>query len=58
MHDDALRRNITFETFDQFCARVSDTFKSLDKDLIDRTIRSMNKRIDLIITNKGQHTKY
>ena len=58
VHDDTLRKNITFETFDQFCARVSDTIKSLDKNLIDRTIRSMNKRIDLIIANKGQRTKY
>ena len=58
LHDDALRKNITFETFDQFCARISDTIKSLDKNLIDRTIASMNKRIDLIIANKGQRTKY
>ena len=58
LHDDALRRNITFETFDQFCARVSDTIKSLDKNLIDKTIASMNKRMDLIIANNGQRTKY
>ena len=58
LHDDALRKNITFETFDQFCARVSETIKSLDKNLINRTIASMNKRIDLIIANKGQRTKY
>lgn len=58
LHDDARRKNITFETFDQFCAWVSDTSKSLDKNLTDRTIVSINKRIDLIIANKGQHTKY
>ena len=35
LHDDALRKNITFEMFDQFCAQVSETIKSLDKNLIN-----------------------
>ena len=58
LREDALNRNITHETFEQFSERVATTIKSLDGRLIDKTIESMNKRIDLIIKNKGQRTKY
>ena len=36
LHGDALSKNITFETFHQFCARVSDTIELLDKNIIDK----------------------
>ena len=58
LREDALNRNITHETFEQFSERVATTIKSLDRRLIDKTIESINKQIDLIIKNKGQRTKY
>ena len=59
LRDDALKKNITFEKrFDQFCKRIKTTIMSLDKSLIDKTIETMSKRMDLIVENKGQRTKY
>ncbi|XP_078364133.1 uncharacterized protein LOC144648463 [Oculina patagonica] len=58
VRNNVLRMNITYKTFEQFCERVAETIKSLDKGLIDKTIESMNHRMDLIIASKGQRTKY
>ena len=55
---DAIKKNISYETYEQFSERIVETFKKLDHTLIDRTIASMNKRIDAIIGNKGSRTKY
>ena len=55
---DAMKNNIRYETYEQFSARIVETFKELDHTLIDRTIASMPKRIDAIIGNKGSRTKY
>ena len=38
--------------------RVKQTMEDFPKDVIDKTIESMNKRIGLIIKCKGQRTKY
>ena len=56
--DDALERNIVKENFDQISKRVKETIESLPKEVIDRTIASMDKRIQQIIKSKGQRTKY
>ena len=58
LEKDALDRNITHETFQEFSERVATTFHSLDTALIDRTIESMDHRIELLIENKGQRTRY
>ena len=58
LEKDALDRNITHETFQEFSERVATTFHSLDTALIDRTIESKNHRIELLIENKGQRTRY
>ena len=58
LQKEALNKNITFETFEQFSRRVADTINTLDERLIDRTIESMSKRIDLIIEKNGARTKY
>ena len=55
---DAIKKNISYETYEQFSARIVETFRKLDHTLIDSTIASMNKRIDAIIGNKGSRTKY
>lgn len=55
---DALQRNITRENFEEYSNRVVSTIKNVDTRLIDKTIDSMNKRMDLIIDNNGNRIKY
>ena len=55
---DALDRNITKETFQQFCHRVQKIILAYSSEIIDRTIDSMPKRVDMVIKNKGVRTKY
>ena len=56
--DDALERNIVKENFHQFSKRVKETIESLPKEVIDRTIGSMDKRFEQIIKSKVQRTNY
>ena len=58
MRDDAFNKRITNETYSQFCARVKDTLLNYPTEIIDRTIMSMDKRIDLVIKAKGQRIRY
>ena len=58
LQDDALSKQITKETYSQFCTRVKATLLNYSPDIIDRTIESMDKRIDMVIKSKGQHIKY
>ena len=52
--DDALERNIVKENFHHFSKRVKETVESLPKEVIDRTIASMDKRIEQIIKFKDK----
>ena len=58
LKEEALSKNITYETFEKFSARVKRTMESYPADKIDKTIDSMDKRINLVIENKGYRTKY
>ena len=58
LRKDALEKQIQDETFEQFSARVKQTLLAFPADIIDRTIESMPKRIDLVIKHNGQRTKY
>ena len=58
LQQDAIKKNITFETYEEFSERVMTTFKNLNQNFIDNTIASMNNRIDTTIRNKGSRTKY
>ena len=58
LEQDAIKYNITFETYEQFSERVETTIRNLNTDIINKTIESMNNRMDLIIEKKGQRTKY
>ena len=55
---DALDKNITKETFQSFSTRVKRTVLSFPSDVIDKTIASMPKRINMVIKNGGHRTKY
>ena len=50
---DALRKQITHETLEQFSDRVEKTLCNIDPKLIDCTIELMNKRIELIIKKEA-----
>ena len=54
----ALSQNITRKSYDEFQSRVITTFLDWPSESIDKIIDSMNGRIDLIIKNKGNRTKY
>ena len=58
LEQDASKYNIMFETYEQFSERVKTTIRNLNTDIINKTIESMNNRMDLIIEKKGQRTKY
>ena len=58
LNSDALEKNIEHESFENFSKRVEQIMENFPKDLIDKTIESMNKRIGLIIKSMGQRTKY
>ena len=55
---DILTQKITRESYEQFSQRVCEIVKNVDIEVIDKIIASMNKRIDRIIANKGERTKY
>jgi hypothetical protein len=58
LQEDAIVNNIEFENWDDFCARVKSTIEGTQRELIDKTISSMERRIDLIINSKGERTRY
>lgn len=56
--DDAVEQKIEHETFEQFSRRVNKTMLSHPSSDIDKTISSMNKRMKLLIKNKGERLPY
>jgi hypothetical protein len=58
LQEDALRKKITKESFAAFSERIKRTMKSIPVETINKTILSMNKRMQLIIKGKGNRTKY
>lgn len=58
LHKQAVRRDIKYETYHDFKARVIDTLRNFSIAEHNKTIESMNKRIDMVIANKGDRTKY
>ena len=50
--------NIVHQTWDQFKQIVQYNIWSTSKDLIDKTIRSMNNRLHEIVKTNGKRTKY
>ena len=57
---DALRKQIIHGTFKQFSRRAEKkkTLGYINPKIIDHTIESMNKRIELIVKRKGRRLKY
>ena len=58
LREGALRQRIIGEDFQSFKQRVLGTLLQYDTSVIDRTIETMNNRLQSIITNGGYRTKY
>ena len=58
LHEDALEMKTDREDFEEFSARVKATLESIPFDVVDRTIRLTDKRVDLIIERKEQIIRY
>ena len=58
LREDAIKKSIKKETWDEFANRVRSTIFSISNSYIDKTIKSMPKRIKQIICSKGRRIKY
>ena len=58
LENDAITREITKETYDEFESRVKRTMSDLPLSSINKTIESMPKRLQEIIKRKGRRLKY
>ena len=54
----ALQQQVRRQTFAQFKNRVISTFHSIPVKAVNNLIRSMPKRIDMVIRKKGKCIKY
>ena len=54
----AVQQQLRRETFEQFKNRVISAFYSISAETVNNLIRSMPKRIDMVIRNKGKRIKY
>ena len=54
----AVQQQLHRETFEEFKNRVINTFYSISVETVNNLIRSMPKRIDMVIRNKGKHINY
>ena len=58
LNEDAISQKICIETKDEFETRIKRTIESLPLSIIDNTIESMYKRMQMIIDCKGDRLKY
>ena len=58
LNKQAVTENITSESYEQFQTRVIQVLRTFPIDIIDKTIDSMSKRINKMISSKGYRTKY
>ena len=56
--NDGKKFNIQKESFVEFSHRCKKALLEFPAEIIDKTVASMNKRIDLVLKGKGQRTKY
>ena len=58
LRKEAMKNEIMEETYPDFLERITKTLKGIPVEVINKTILSMPKRVDLVIQNKGQRLKY
>ena len=54
----ALCRNLVYESYKQFSERVRSTLYRMSTCVIDNIVKSLHKRLYLIIKHKGKRIKY
>ena len=57
LRQQALKQNITHETFPEFSDRVTTTLKNFSITEINKTVKSMNNRLQLIKELNGKRIK-
>ena len=58
LRSDAIDKNISAETKEEFCLRVKNTLEEYPVEPINNIIKSMPKRIDMILKEKGNRIRY
>ena len=58
LRSDAIEKNITYESYKEFSARVKSTMENFSVDMIDKIIDTMPKRMREIVKSRGQRLKY
>ena len=58
IRSDARKLRIEHESFDAFSRRCAKTMWEFPSNIIDKTIKTMHKRIGMVIDSKGQRIKY
>ena len=58
LEKEALEQKITNESFELFRERIFNSFQHIDTEIVNKTIESLPRRIDKIITLSGGCTKY
>ena len=58
LHEESLNRNITFENFEEYSARVKKTLLSVPVEYINKTIESMDNRLNIVVKKGGNPVKY
>lgn len=58
LSEDAIQLNLHKESFEDFQERIIQTMKAIPVEILNKTIESTKKRLQEIISNGGQRTKY
>ena len=58
LEKDAIDKKIRKESFNEFKDRVLRSLGTLDSNILDRTIESMPKRVEAILSCNGRRIKY
>ena len=58
LEDEAIKQNITKESFEHFTERVLQEFNGISIEEVDKLILSMACRIEAVLASKGYRRKY
>ena len=58
LREQAIHKNITKETFEQFADRARTVLMTIPISIIDKIIDTMPKRMKLIVQKRGERLKY
>ena len=59
LHEESLNRNITFENFEEYSARVKKSLLAVPVEyIINKTIESMDNQLSIVVRKGGKKIKY